>query len=193
MLSISGSIGHTDALCTIDLSFHPGRIYGITGVNGSGKSTLLHTLAGEITMLDGSADLDGVPVSDPRCVGRIIHCAEPDFYPDLSIGEHLKLLERTGGLTYHRTVREWELESMLDTPPSQVSSGQRQRAFLGSQLGLESAVLLLDEPERHLDSGWVARLGTVLQQKSAAGVIVAVATHSTDLLAFCTDIVELEP
>lgn len=193
MLTISGSIGHTDPLRTVDLSFHPGRIYGITGANGSGKSTLLHILAGEITMLDGSAELNGVPVSDPHCVGRIIHCAEPNFYPDLSIGEHLKLLEKTGGLPYHRTVREWELESMLDAPPSQVSSGQRQRAFLGSQLGRDPDVLLLDEPERHLDSGWVARLGTVLQPKCAAGAIVALATHSTDLLAFCTDFVELEP
>lgn len=192
MLSIDGAIGYSTSIFSLKREFSDGYMYGITGRNGCGKSTLLRTLAGEIVPRTGTVKLNGVETSSIKLVGEIVYIASPIYYPDMSIGEHLKLLAKTRKVSYSRTTEEWELSNLLDYSPSKVSSGQQQRFFLASQLAEEkSKLFLLDEPERHLDDFWIDKLSSRLRDKVSGGAIVILASHSRKILDLCDETIHL--
>lgn len=192
MLSINAAIGYSTVILELDKEFQSGQIYGIAGENGAGKSTLLRTLAGETFPLKGNVEIAGVEATSIGAVGTAVLIGSPTFYIDMSIGEHLKLLEKTAKLPFEETVRIWDLKRVLDFSPARVSSGQQQRYYLASQLeGRSPKVLLLDEPERHLDRFWVDKLCHVLKQKAAQGIVVILASHSQRILGLCDEIIQL--
>jgi ABC-type lipoprotein export system ATPase subunit len=65
----------------------------------------------------------------------------------------------------------------------QLSTGERQRLALIRALALASPVLLLDEPTGALDQDSTQRVEAVLQERLAAGVVIAMVTHSTEQAA----------
>lgn len=79
----------------------------------------------------------------------------------------------------------WELEQLWDMLPHHLSSGQKQRAFVGLQLAALSpgAPLLIDEPERHLDSDWQNVVVSELKARAEAGHTVVAASHLPALVA----------
>lgn len=183
--------GHDRALGRIARSFTPGKLYGITGPNGSGKSTLLQTLSGELEPKSGTVDIDGSDPASHRGAGKILRVGDPVFYPDLSVGEHFELLSKRSTTGAEKLGELWSLGPLLDCPPRWLSSGQRQRVFLASQLYLPASALLIDEPERHLDHLWEEFLIEQLRERAAKGVIVIVASHSTAVLSACDETVTL--
>ncbi|MDU0479703.1 ATP-binding cassette domain-containing protein [Staphylococcus chromogenes] len=172
------SYGHHLPLGDIDQQFFPGHMYALSGPNGSGKSTLLLTLAGELEPVEGEV----------TCAegAKVIRIGDPVFYPDLNVREHFELLK----LDTSKLEEEWVLEDLLDHPPIWLSSGQRQRVFLASQLGLEADVLLIDEPERHLDSDWIDFLIEQLRGKTSRAAVI-VATHNQAVLDACDQVIQL--
>lgn len=192
MLSIDATVGHSTALFEIRKTFLSGFIYGIVGENGCGKSTLLRTLAGEINALNGTVEIEGIDTTSVEAAGLVAYIASPNFYVDLSVGEHLKLLEKTARLPYNETVEEWQLQELVDLSPSRLSSGQQQRFYLAAQLGAGSLrVLLIDEPERHLDEFWEGKLCQILREKASQGLAVVLATHSQRVLDLCDEKIHL--
>lgn len=172
------SFGHRLALGDIDYDFDPGKMYALAGANGSGKSTLLLTLAGEIEPVAGQVDY-----GDDQ---RVVRVGDPVFYPDLTVREHLALL----AADVDEVADRWVLNDLLDAPPAWLSSGQRQRVFLASQLDLPADVLLIDEPERHLDNAWVEFLVAELKEHARDAAVI-VATHSQTVLAACDEVINL--
>ena len=69
----------------------------LTGPDGAGKTTLLRCLVGADSADEGSVELDGTRVSetDPRIRRDLaVVIDDLDFFPDLSVVEHLDLLAR---------------------------------------------------------------------------------------------------
>lgn len=178
MLHAHCTYGHKLPLGHIDRTFGVGKIYGFQGLNGSGKSTLLLTIAGELAPLEGEITHEG-----QRPIVRI---GDPIFYPDLSVREHLELLP----IPVEEIVDLWRLEELADLPPIWLSSGQRQRVFLASQLEIPADVLIIDEPERHLDADWTSFLASELQ-RLAQDRIVLIASHSPIILEACDELITL--
>lgn len=190
-LKISGEIGHQISLAHIEYTFDPAAMYALAGRNGTGKSTLLLTLAGEIEPFAGEVTLGEKPPGDITNAGKIVRVSDPVFLPDLSLGEHFALLQRKAKVDFSEQLRPWQLDELMSQPPIKLSSGQRQRAFLAAQLYLPAQVLLMDEPERHLDTEWQQFLAAELRNLAAAGRMVIVATHSADMLAACDHRIDL--
>ncbi|HEY1625101.1 MAG TPA: AAA family ATPase, partial [Streptosporangiaceae bacterium] len=115
---------------------------------------------------------------------------QPTWYPGLTVREHLELVRLT-----HQPVQGWclpadelidvfGLKARADAVPLDMSSGQRQRLSLAAALARPSRLLLLDEPEQSLDSGFRRELAGVLRQGYAAhGGTVVMATHDFDFAA----------
>ena len=78
-------------------------------------------------------------------------------------------MQRKTKLDLSDALATWQLGELLPLPPAQLSSGQRQRAFLAIQLYLPAQVLLMDEPERYLDTHWQQCLTTELRNLASAG------------------------
>jgi len=175
-----------EVLSDIDLDLDEGQVMVLVGPNGCGKSTLLRCLSGIEEPTRGTVLLDQVPLDERspdvrRAVAAVLD--DLDFFPDLSVVEHLDLMCRAHGVpdaeaVVNEVLEElglWDLSGRL---PGSLSSGQRRRLALGCAFVRPRRLLILDEPEQRLDEQGVAWLGERLRREVAEGLAVLVATHS---------------
>ena len=197
--AIDGSV----LLRPTDLAVSSGECVVLRGQNGSGKTTLLRILAGMITPTHGKATVDGTVVDerDPamrRTVAALL--GAPTAYRDLTLVDHLVLLEATWGRGEGADKRAGtmlttlEIDHLAERFPHELSSGQQQLFHLALVLTRPARVLLLDEPEQRLDTHKRGLLGDLLMARKESGVAVVVACHDPDLTARIADrVVDVVP
>lgn len=113
------------------------------------------TLAGEIEPISDYVTLGKQPPGTLKNSTRIRLIDSPTFLPDLSIREHLHLMGMPKNPESFNAFAPWKLDEIYDHPPSWLSNGQKQRAFLCGQLQSPAEFMLFDEPERHLNISWL--------------------------------------
>lgn len=170
----------------VDLVAAPGECVALVGPNGCGKSTMLRVAAGTEPLDEGTVHVLGEhPVqASPDFRARVAVLDETSFFPDLTVREHLELTAVGHGLGQDadRCVEEalslCRLSHHADMSPSKLSKGLQQLMSIAVMiLPPATEVLLLDEPERHLDheaKGW---LSTTLEQRKKEGSCLLLATH----------------
>ncbi len=173
-----------------DLTVHAGEAVALTGRNGAGKSTVLRCLVGADRPDDGTITVCGTRMSETnpeirRNVATVID--DLDFFPDLSVVEHLDLLARAHGIhdpdaLVDEVLEEVQLVPQASQLPSTLSSGQRRRLALATAFVRPRRLLVLDEPEQRLDVEGVAWLGQRLKSDLADGLAVVLASHEPALL-----------
>jgi heme exporter protein A len=153
--------GERPALVGIDAEVPPGTSLAVLGPNGSGKSTLLRILAGLLRPSAGEARVLGceLPKEVWRLRGRVGYLGhEPLLYRDLSARENLALAAELHDLD--REAARPRIDSLLEavkmTPRAddrvaEYSAGMRQRVDVCRAVLHEPELLLLDEPDAHLD------------------------------------------
>ena len=187
----------------IDLAVGSGQCVVLRGENGSGKTTLLRILAGTMGPSEGKATVDGA-VADERnpAIRRTVAAliGAPTAYRDLTLGDHLVLLEATWGRGAGADERAvamlaaLEIGHLADRFPHELSSGQQQLFHLSLVLTRPARVLLLDEPEQRLDTHKRGLLGDLLLARKQAGVAMVVACHDPDLTQRIADrVVDVVP
>jgi len=186
--------GDHRVLSGIDLDVGAGTATAVVGPNGSGKTTLLRCAAGIDRPDEGEVRLDGRPVdeTDPRVRASIAGVLDDvDFFPDLSVVEHLELLAFAHGQADRVVVDEvlaaLGLVSARDQLPATLSSGQRRRLALASCFVRPRRLLVLDEPEQRLDTAGRAWLAARLLAEKSAGCAVLLASHDPQLVAAVSD------
>ncbi|MGN6634667.1 MAG: ABC transporter ATP-binding protein [Oryzihumus sp.] len=197
--AIDGSV----LLRPIDLAVSSGECVVLRGENGSGKTTLLRILAGMTIPSDGTATLDGTVADerDPamrRTVAALL--GAPTAYRDLTLVDHLVLLEATWGRGEGADERAeamlttLEIDHLAERFPHELSSGQQQLFHLSLVLTRPARVLLLDEPEQRLDTHKRGLLGDLLMARKESGAAIVVACHDPDLTARIADrVVDVVP
>ncbi|WP_436496596.1 ABC transporter ATP-binding protein [Actinokineospora sp. HUAS TT18] len=134
----------------INLTVGAGRAVAVVGPNGSGKTTLLRCVVGVLAPDAGEVRLDGRPLreTDPA-VRSAVACVldEVDFFPDLSVSEHLDLMARAHGASVDlaAVLDEFAPARAADQLPVTLSSGQRRRFMLASCFVRPRTLLVLDE------------------------------------------------
>ena len=68
--SINLTIGKTNILKNINVTFQEGRIHGLIGRNGSGKTMLMKCICGFIKPTSGEITVDGKKVGKDVEIGR---------------------------------------------------------------------------------------------------------------------------
>lgn len=172
------------------LKVHAGEAVALTGRNGAGKSTVLRCLVGADRPDEGTVSVNGTRVTETnpeirRAVATVID--DLDFFPDLSVVEHLDLLARAHGLhgpdeLVDEVLEEVQLVPQAGQLPSTLSSGQRRRLALATAFVRPRQLLVLDEPEQRLDVEGVAWLGERLKAELAGGLAIVLASHEPELL-----------
>ena len=120
-----------------------------------------------------------------RTVATVID--DLDFFPDLSVVEHLDLLARAHGLhdpddLVDEVLEEVQLVPQAGQLPSTLSSGQRRRLALATAFVRPRQLLVLDEPEQRLDVEGVAWLGARLKHEMSKGLAIVMASHEPTLV-----------
>jgi iron complex transport system ATP-binding protein len=183
----------------LTLALPQGEFAGVIGPNGSGKTTLLRLLAGLLrpgggdVLLQG-ARLDALP---PRQRARTLAVVlqESALLFNFSVLEialmgrspHLGLwgLERPDDFAAaRRALADVDLTGLEDRPVQELSSGERQRAFLARALAQEPLGLLLDEPTAFLDLKHAIGLYEILRRLNRErGLTVVTVSHDLSLAA----------
>lgn len=158
---------------TVDLLIRRGEKWHLAGANGSGKTTLLRQLQ------------EGVPAS-----GRIerhgrIAWLDQHLYLGDEEASALMILKQHQGATPLQTLRTRLAQIGLragaaDRPLGLLSGGERLKLALQCCQG--AALLLLDEPDNHLDLAAKTLLQTALREFSGALLLVS---HDDEFVEQC--------
>lgn len=169
----------TTAQPPVSLTVNSGQRIAITGANGSGKSTLLAVVMGQLQPVSGE-------VSTRR--GKLA-----------LLDQHCSLLDNSQSAidNLQRLVPGWELHrchtalaqlrltpQQAQIPVSQLSGGERMKVAIASLLGGPKGpdLLVLDEPDNHLDLDTLAILEQALNQYTGALMVVSHAKDFIDAL-----------
>jgi ABC-2 type transport system ATP-binding protein len=203
VLKVSGlrrAFGPNTIFDKFNLEVRSGEAIALTGRNGAGKSTLLRCLVGADRADDGTISVCGNPMSETspqirRDLATVID--DLDFFPDLSVVEHLDLLARAHGITEPDEIVDDVLEEVQLVPqsgqlPGTLSSGQRRRLALATAFVRPRKLLILDEPEQRLDVEGVNWLANRLKSERQKGLAIVFASHEPALVeTVATRVVEL--
>lgn len=198
MLEVGGlgkAYGGDPVFAGLSFTVAAGEAVAIVGSNGSGKSTLLKCLVGAEVPDSGEVLVDGVARDEASPAFRAVTAAlldDADYFPDLSVVEHLRLVAWLHGTPEaEREVRavmgDLGLTDVADQLPPTLSSGQRHRLGLALCFVRPHGLLVLDEPEQRLDTQGRTWLRERLKAEKAAGVAVVFASHDHDLVEAVAD------
>ncbi|MBO4317731.1 MAG: ABC transporter ATP-binding protein [Mailhella sp.] len=147
----------------ISLRLEDRSIVTILGKNGIGKTTLIKCLSGVLKWDKGRTLYHGKPCSTARDMPGVafVPQAHPLAYAykvrDMVLMgrvRHMGLLsipsKRDREIT-DETLRELGIADLADRTTSQLSGGQLQLVFIARALASGPDVLIMDEPESHLD------------------------------------------
>jgi heme exporter protein A len=172
LAGLGREFGDRTALAAIDLRVEPGQSVAVLGRNGSGKSTLLRILAGLLRPTSGAVSVLGwsLPKETHRLRGRVGYLGhEPLLYRDLSPRENLALAAALHGIESDRAERR--IDALLEAVGmsaragdrvAELSAGMKQRIDICRSVLHEPELLLLDEPEAHLDTEARRRLAPLI-------------------------------
>ena len=173
-----------------NLEVAAGEAVALTGRTGAGKSTVLRCLVGADRPDDGTIEVNGTPVSETnpqirRDVATVID--DLDFFPDLSVVEHLDLLARAHGIpdadaAVDEVLHEVQLVPQSGQLPGTLSSGQRRRLALATAFIRPRKLLILDEPEQRLDTEGLEWLAARLVAERQRGLAIVMASHEPMLV-----------
>lgn len=200
-LHLSGVEHRTSARFTLhvpSLTIGPG-VTAVLGLNGCGKTTLLRLLATVVAPRTGSLTVGGVEAVDVNLVAirrRLGYLPQDDSVPRrLTVFDHVDLvavMREVGTSTrhrraaVHRALSEVQLLDLVGERCGRLSGGQRRRVALAAALAGSAELLVLDEPDAHLDHEQLTALTASLRARAAHATIV-VATHDEAWAAAVAD------
>ncbi len=195
--------GRIPVIRSVSCSIRRGEFLTLVGPNGSGKSTLLRLLDRILLPSRGTITLEGkninehtrtglakkitlVPqeggqvfpfsVADMVLMGRSPHVRNPFFEND-----HDREIAQ-------EMMRQVDIAHLAHHPVTALSGGERQRVFLARALAQQPGILLLDEPNAHLDLAHQLEVFTILRNLTrTSGLTVVSISHDLNLAAAFSD------
>jgi iron complex transport system ATP-binding protein len=185
------------------LEVRPGIVTGLFGPNGSGKTTLLRCLNGSLRpssgrVLLGEALLAGMSHRQVASHIAVVPQDTPSDVP-LTVKQMVML-----GRYAHANL--WGEESLQDTriaeacmerlgvaalahrPFGQLSGGERQRTIIARALAQQGRVVLMDEPNAHLDLPHQLEVYRLARSLAAEGQAVLMICHDLLIAPLMVDV-----
>ena len=201
-------IGNTQVCNDLNLSIQPGQVWAVLGRNGIGKTTLLHTLAGLRQPLAGDILIDDNSIHSlsrkqiAQKLGLLLQHHE-DAFPSsiletVLIGRHPYISnwqwESASDLQLAMdALQQVELNHMAQRQINQLSGGERQRVAIATLLTQNPEILLLDEPNSHLDINYqISLLNHICNHAREHQHAVIMSLHDINLASrFCDHVLLL--
>ena len=196
-----GRSPETRVLAGVSVTLEPGQVVTIVGPSGAGKSTLMRVIAGALPPDAGLVRIDGARLADwdPDRLGRFVGYLPQSL--SLFAGTVKENIARFAADADHGTIDEQVVaaaqaalahdmilrlpngyDTMLGWEGQGLSAGQAQRVALARALFRNPPLLLLDEPNAHLDAEGEAQLLQTITAAKARGATIAVIAHRMSVL-----------
>ncbi len=154
-----GEDGRTRNVDYPDFRLKEGEKLRLSGPNGSGKTTLLKLLCGLLGGYRGRILINGAELGDYNIEDVRKHIAYVEQSPYLFQGTVLENIctgdLRAGRESARKLAEELGIAHLLERTVSggagELSGGEKQRIALARALMKPDAILLMDEPDNHLD------------------------------------------
>lgn len=195
------------ALRMVSFSLQPGQALGVIGPSGSGKSTLARALVGSWRLAGGRILLGSAPLDqyDQDALGRLIGylpqrvvlfegtIAEniSRFDPDPDPNDIINAARDAGVHELILSLPEG-YDTRIDARGGRLSGGQAQRVGLARALYGGPSLIVLDEPDAHLDREGVAALDSTIQNCRRRGCSIVVIAHRPAALQSCDTLMVLD-
>jgi PrtD family type I secretion system ABC transporter len=194
-------------LANITFTVPAGATVGVVGPSGAGKSTLCRLLIGALTPTAGNVRLDHADLAEWNRaeVGPYLGYLPQEVALFAgTVGENIarmgeedagKIIAASRLAGIHEMILRLPMgyATRVDDANLKLSGGQRQRIGLARALYGDPKLLVLDEPNAHLDGDGEAALTAALAAAKRNGATVILVSHrpallqSADLLLFLAD------
>lgn len=180
----------------------PGTALGVIGASGSGKSTLARALIGAVPLAGGALRLGEVALPLREAAARVIgYLPQQVRLFEATLAENIARLDPAaapGGI--ESAAQAAGVHAMVGALPdgyatrdlSILSGGQVQRIGLARALYGDPQLVILDEPNAHLDAEGSAALNAAIRALKARGAVVLVMAHRPAAIAECNSLLVLE-
>jgi ATP-binding cassette subfamily C protein len=208
--AIVGRSPETRLLAGVSVTFEPGQVVTILGPSGAGKSTLMRVLAGALAPDAGLVRIDGARLADwdadrlgrfigylPQSVSLFAGTVKENIARFTSDTDRAAIDEQVVAAAQAARAHDMILrlpngyDTMLGWEGQGLSAGQAQRVALARALFRDPPILLLDEPNAHLDVEGEAHLLRTIALARARGAMVAVIAHRMSVLSVSDKILAL--
>jgi ATPase subunit of ABC transporter with duplicated ATPase domains len=176
----------------ISFLINEGDKVGIIGVNGVGKSTLLNIISGR------DKDFEGGLYFDDKSINIFYGTQELELNNELTAFDYVMQrcsieacdVDNKGIILKH--LKEWGyVQEDWYKKCNELSGGMKTKLVLAAAMYMEPQLLILDEPNNHLDMQQLEQLEVYL--KKYKGTLIMV-THDRKLLDnVCSKIIEINP
>ncbi|MEJ2365872.1 MAG: ATP-binding cassette domain-containing protein [Deltaproteobacteria bacterium] len=151
----------TRAVDSLELSIQPGELFGLVGPDGAGKTTTLRLFAGLLKVTSGSASVAGFDLaSQAETIKPHVGYMAQQFslYAELTVLENLhffaEIFDVKPADMPKRTERLLSFAGLIEFKnrrAANLSGGMQKKLALACTLIHQPEILLLDEPNNHLD------------------------------------------
>ncbi len=182
--------GFSQPLTKNSFDFHTQKpvFISIIGKNGSGKTTLLKTIAGLLKPMAGKILINGqninkIPIQQRANLISFVFANLPEFIP-LKVNELISLNPYNKNLDLENAINLTQINNLLDKNYNTLSHGQKQRVMIARAIAQNTQIMLLDEPENHLDFSQSLKIFKTLKSLSQQKIIIISSHNLHNVLNF---------
>lgn len=195
------SIGHSSQVLIINISLkiQSPALVGLIGNNGSGKTTLLKTISGLQNKIEGTVFYNEQNVSElsSKQLSKVVafslafnnYTFPISIYELVSMGRYpylnnMATLAEADHKIILEAITNMGIAHLKDKLITEISEGERQKAFIAKTLVQQTPVILLDEPTAFLDYTSKKHFFKTIREIAAAKNLIAIiSSHDIDFLS----------
>lgn len=197
--NVTKRFGKDEIIKGITIKFEPNKIYGLCGYNGSGKSVLLKLICGFYVPTSGEILYDGINLnnSNEYCKDIRALIEKPNFFPDLTGYENLKLLANLNNkITDKEILEALEIVNLIsnkDKRYSKYSLGMKQKLGIAQAIMEKTNFIILDEPFNGIERDTVTNIINYLKSLKEQGITIIITSHiKEELDGLVDEIINIE-
>ena len=195
-VSVSPAQGEKPLLKNINLDIHPGELLVVMGPSGSGKTTLARSLMGLCEGQSGELRIDGKAIDQihydmlsanigylPQDIG-LIEGSIVENITRFNTPRTLDVIEAAKAAGIHEAILRLPrgYDTQVDDAGPLLSGGQRQLIGLARTFYRKPSILVLDEPNSHLDEHGESNLFNAITLMKAQGKAIVIVSHRPGIL-----------
>ena len=202
--NLTKNYGEGRGIIGLNLNVPEKTIFGFVGPNGSGKSTTIKMLCGLVLPDDGTAEINGIPVTPKNHIDikKTIGYLPDEFgvYQQMTVWEYLDFFGAAykipPGKRKDRIYEVMEITNgvhMLDYQVSSLSRGMHQKVGISKTMLHDPQLLILDEPANGLDPhARIDMRDTILKLKDMGKTVMLSSHILPELGAICDQVAIIE-